>query len=210
MILSFDRAKEQSPIFDASAVPAFTTFMDHFRGVKIISEDPLIIESYTNMTFLDAEVIATGWTTWFPSIPLYAQGPGAWHNLTLGILAEQNRELAFSTSKAAELQVDWMSYIAGPSIPILERHLNEALAQGFIPFEPTLGQFITAEEASTRYEALKTWFEDKGHFWIGSGPFYLEAAHPIERIVHLKRFEAFPDPASKWVGFAAPDRKSVV
>ena len=204
MILSFDLAKEQSPIFDASAVPAFTTFMDHFRGVKIISEDPLIIESYTNMTFLDAEVIATGWTTWFPSIPLYAQGPGAWHNLTLGILAEQNRELAFSTSKAAELQVDWMSYIAGPSIPILERHLNEALAQGFIPFEPTLGQFITAEEASTRYEALKTWFEDKGHFWIGSGPFYLEAAHPIERIVHLKRFEAFPDPASKWVGFAAP------
>jgi len=203
MILGFDRAKEQSPIYDASAVPAFTTFMDHFRGVRIISEDPLIIESYTNMTFLDAEVIATGWT-WFPSIPLYAQGPGAWHNLTLGILAEQNRELAFSTSKAAELEVDWMSYIAGPSIPILERHLSEAQAQGFIPFEPTLGQFITAEEASARYEALMTWFEDKGHFWIGTGPFYLEAAHLIERIVHLRRFADFPDPAEKWVGFAAP------
>ena len=204
MILSFDRAKEQSSIYDASAVPAFSTFMDHFRGVRIISENPLVIESYTNTALLDAEVIAAGWT-WFPSMTFpYAQGTGAWHNITLGILAEQNKELAFSTTKAEELQIEWMSYIAGPSLPILERHLSEAQAQGFIPFEPTLSQFITAEEAEARYDALSAWFEDKGHFLIGTGPFYLEAAHPIERIVHLRRFADFPDPASKWVGFAAP------
>jgi len=203
MILSFDRSKEQSPLFDESAVAAFDTFMGHFRGVRIISENPLVIESYTNMPFLDAEVIASAWT-WYPSIAVYAQGTGAWHNLALGILAEQNKELAFSTAKAGVLQIEWMSLVAGPSIPILERHLAEAKADGFIPFEPTLGQFITADEASARYDALNTWFADKGHFWIGTGPFYLEAAHPIERIVHLRRFADFPDPAAKWVGFAAP------
>ncbi len=94
--------------------------------------------------------------------------------------------------------------IAGPSLPILQRHLTESVTNGFIPYEPTLGQFITADEAAGRYEALNGWFEDKGHFWIGTGPFYLEAAHPIERIVHLRRFEQFPDLSSKWVGFAAP------
>ncbi|MCK4392826.1 ABC transporter substrate-binding protein, partial [Candidatus Bipolaricaulota bacterium] len=200
MIQEFDRAKEESPIFDAGAVPAFKTFMEYFRGLRIVSEDPLVIESYTNLAYLDAEWIAAAWT-WFP---YYAQGPAAWHNLALGILADGNEELAFSAAKAGELEVEWMNLIAGPSLPILERHLDEAIAVGFIPYAPTLGEFVTSGEAAARYAALQSWFEEKGHFWIGTGPFYLEAVHPIERIIHLNRFPLFPDPAEKWAGFAAP------
>jgi peptide/nickel transport system substrate-binding protein len=200
MILGFDRAKEESPIFDPVEVPAFTTFMGHFRGLRIVSQEPLIIESYTNMTFLDAEVIAAAWT-WFPD---YAQGPGAWHNLALGVRAEGARELAFSTAQAGALGVEWMSFIAGPSLPILERHLGEATAAGFIPYAPTLAQFVTPEEVAARYAALRSWFATQGHFWIGTGPFYLHAAHPVERIIDLRRFADFPDPAEKWAGFVAP------
>lgn len=201
MILEFfDRAKEESPIFDAAAVPPFETFMEHFRGVRILSEDPLVIESFTTLTYLDAEWIAADWT-WFPD---YEQGPGAWHNLTLGILAEMDKELAFTAAKAEELEVEWMSYIAGPSLPILETHLARALAEGIIPYQPTLGQFITAEEADERWSNLQAWYEAKGHLWIGTGPFYLERAYPVEKIVHLKRFADFPDLAEKWVGFAEP------
>jgi peptide/nickel transport system substrate-binding protein len=174
--------------------------MGHFRGLRIVSQEPLIIESYTNMAFLDAEVIAAAWS-WFPG---YDQGPGAWHNIALGVRAEAAKELAFTSAKAVALKVEWMSYIAGPSLPILERHLREATAAGFIPYAPTLGKFVTPAEATARYAALKRWFEDKGHFWIGTGPFYLEAAFPIERIVHLVRFPDFPDPADKWVGFVVP------
>lgn len=200
MIQTFDWAKEESPIFDPGAVPEFTTFMGHFRGLRIVSEDPLIIESYTNMAYLDAEWIAGDWT-WFP---YYAQGPAAWHNLALGVLADGNKELAFSAAKAGDLEVEWMSLIAGPSLPILERHLGDARAAGFIPYAPTLGEFVTPEEAAARYAALQSWFEEKGHFWIGTGPFYLEATHPIERIIHLNRFPNFPDSAEKWAGFVAP------
>lgn len=200
MIQEFDWAKEESSIFDPGAVPAFKTFMEHFRGLRIVSEDPLIIESYTNMSYLDAEWIAGDWE-WFP---YYAQGPGAWHNLALGILADGNEELAFSAAKAGDLEVEWMSLIAGPSLPILERHLHDARAAGFIPYSPTLGEFINPGEAAARYAALQSWFEEKGHFWIGTGPFYLEATHPIERIIHLHRFPLFPDSAEKWAGFVAP------
>jgi peptide/nickel transport system substrate-binding protein len=200
MILTFDRAKEESPIYDAAEVPDFETFMEHFRGVRILSEKPLVIESYTDLYYLDAEWIASGWTwDWY-----YAQGPGAWHNIAIGILAETDKELAFSAAKADELEVEWMSYIAGPSLDILEQDLEKAIAENYIPYEPTLGEYITAEEASARYAALKSWYEEKGHFWIGTGPLYLEKAYPVEKIVHLKRFPEFPDLAEKWVGFVEP------
>jgi len=198
MILTFDLANEESPIFDAAQVPAFTSFMEHFRGLRIVSEDPLVIEFYSDRVFLDAEYIVE---TWFP---YYEQGPGAWHNLTLGILAESDGELAFSAAKAEETETEWMNYIAGPSLPILATQLTQALAEGTIPYQPTLGQFITAAEATERWTNLQAWYEAKGHLWIGTGPFYLERAYPVEKIVHLKRFADFPDLVEKWVGFAEP------
>ncbi len=200
MILEFDRAKEASPVFDKAAVPPFTTFMGHFRGMRILSEDPLVIESFTDMAFLDAEWNAWTWT-WFP---FYLQGPGAWHNLSLGLFAEAAKELAFSAPKSRELKEEWTNYIAGPSIPILRGHLERALAGGLFPYEPTLGQFLTAAEVAERWRNLQAWYGAKGHFWLGTGPFYLERAYPVEKIVHLKRFPYFPDPAEKWLGFAEP------
>ncbi|MCD5412224.1 ABC transporter substrate-binding protein [Thermodesulfovibrionales bacterium] len=198
MILAFDRAKEESQIFDRAAVPAFEAFMKHFRGVRIVQESPLVIETYSDLYFLDAELNVS---TWFPN---YAQGPAPWHKLSLGILAEMNRELAFSSAKADYLGVEWMSYIAGPSMKILESRLREAIATAFIPYYPTMRKFVTAEEAVDRHKAMRDWHAEKGHFWVGSGPFYLQRAHPVERVVHLKRSPYFPDPAQEWMGFAEP------
>jgi peptide/nickel transport system substrate-binding protein len=197
MILEFDRAKEESAVFDEAEVPAFESFMKHFRGVRIVSQDPLVIETYTERAYLDAEWNAV---TWFP---YYSQGPAPWHTLSVGLLAEAAQELAFSPDKADELGVEWMSLIGGPSLPILERYLFEFLG-GTIPYEPTLGQFATMAEVLDRSINLETWFNDKGHFWVGSGPFYLDKAHHVEKMVELARFADFPDPAAKWERFAAP------
>lgn len=194
----FDRAKPESPIYDEAAVPEFESFMEYFKGVRIISTDPLVIETYSDLWYLDAEWIVT---TWFP---YYPQGPGFWHNLAIGIKAEAAKELAFSADKAQTLGVEWMNYIAGPSLEILEKHLDEAIATNYIPYEPTLGQYVTPEEAATRYANLKAWYEKVGHFWVGSGPFYLAEVRPVEKILVLKRFENYPDPATKWLIFAEP------
>ena len=195
MILTFDRAKPESAIYDEAEVPAFETFMKHFRGVKIVSENPLVIETYSDLYYLDAEWNVSDW------FPYYAQGPGFWHAITLGIMAEANKELAFSTDKADALKIEWMDYTKGPSIPILAKYLDEAIATNYIPYAPTLGKYVTADEAAQRYANLKGWYEAKGHFWVGSGPLYLEKAYPVEKVVHLKRFPDFPDPAEKWQRF---------
>jgi peptide/nickel transport system substrate-binding protein len=206
-ILWFDRATEGSAIFDPAHVPAFRTWERDFRGFRIISERPLVVEFYTDTFFTDAELIANNAAALF--WPNYDQGPGAWHNLALGIRAEAARELAFSSAKATRERIEWMSFIAGPSIAILDRHLAAARAENFIPYAPTLGRFITADEARARWANLAGWRGARGHFWIGTGAFQLQRVAPVERIVELHRFARFPDPATRWIRFDAPKLAAV-
>jgi len=196
MILTFDRAKEASPVYDASAVADFEGFMAAFKGVKILSEDPLIIETYSDSYQLDAEMSISDW--W----PYYAQGQGAWHTLALGLMADAAGEATFSAAKADELQVEWLSYIAGPTIEIMKTHLDEVVASGEIPYAPTMSEYVDAAEAQARYANLAEWFRQRGHLWVGTGPFYLERAFPVEGTVILKRFLDYPDMADKWLRFS--------
>ena len=49
--------------------------------------------------------------------------------LALGILAESDQRLAFSADKAEKLKIERMSYIAGPSLTVLEEYLKKAEAE---------------------------------------------------------------------------------
>jgi peptide/nickel transport system substrate-binding protein len=194
-ILAFERADEASPLFDRSYVPAFEVFRRHFRGWRIVSRAPLAIEIYSDQIFPDAEWIAAA------RVP----GPSPWHTLALGIMAERDGELAFSSNKADRQKVGWMSFIAGPSLPVLERRLKDARAQGFVPYAKVLAPLLRDGEAAARYTALETWYAERRHLWIGNGPLYLHSVHPVERSVVMRRFEGFPDAADRWLRFARPE-----
>lgn len=195
LILTFDLAKKQSPIFDEAQVPAFETFIRYFRGARILQKDPLVVEVYSDQIFPDAEwMVRAGY--------FYAAVP--WHKLALGILAETDRKLAFSSSKADRLKIEWMSYIAGPSLAVLERYRLQALKEGFIPYENTLGAYVTREEVRKRYEAIGEWYQRKKHFWVGQGPFYVESIHPVQKIVVIRRFEKHLKPEERWLAFTEP------
>jgi len=194
-ILTFERAKPESPIYDEAAVSSFESFMLHFRGLKIIQKDPLVVEVYSDLFYPDAEWIASSRADYmFTSTPLQA--------LTIGILAEQNKELAFSAAKSDKLKVERSSYIAGPALAILEKYRAQAFEQGFIPYENVLKEFITSEEAKERYRLLGEWYNAHKHFWVGQGPFYLDSVYPVEKNIVIKRFADFPDPPEKWLRFS--------
>jgi len=196
-ILSFDRANPKSPIFDEAAVPAFKSFLSHFRGARIVQKNPLVVEIYSDQIFPDVETIAaTRAGDFYSNVP--------WHELALGVLAERNRELAFSASKADRLKVEWMSYISGPSLAILDRQLAAALKEGFIPYRNVLSEYISSQEAAERYEKLRAWRKARGHLWVSNGPFYLHSVYPVEKIVVIRKSELFSDPADKWVSFVEP------
>ncbi len=201
-ILTFDRADENSPVFDESYVPVFEEFRATFKGFKIISVDPLVIEYYSDATYLDAEwQVNAAASAFFPD---YAYGPGPWHTIAVAWLAEANGELAFSADKAESQKVEWTSFVAGPSIDILKKYLDMAIEQNFIPYDKVLSQYLSPQEVAQRYNNLKRWVESKGHFLVGNGPFYLDKVDPTAKIVVLKAFREFPDPPTKWAIFTEP------
>lgn len=204
MILAFDPAKPDSPIYDEAQAPNIDAFLSHFRAVKIVSTDPLVITTWDDQYFLDAEWMVRTW--W----PIYAYGEAPWHTLALGVMADSAGDLAFSTDKASAQSaklgktVEWMSYIAGPSLDILKADLDKVSASNGIVYTPTLSTYITADEAKTRYANLQTWYTVKGHFWVNSGPFYLQKAFTTEKTVDVRRYDKFPDLADKWLRFGQP------
>lgn len=214
-ILRFDRAKGASAIYDESAVPNFNTFMETFKGVKFVTDDPnygLIVETYSDLWGLDyagpidAELCVA---TWFPGYDQHPYDPyeyssGVWHVTALGIRAEEDGVLAFSEAKASALGVEWMNFIDGPSLSILKSYLDSAKATNYIPYVPTMHQYVTETEAAERWSKLEAWYADKGHFWVGSGPFYLEEADTTEKVIRLKRFEEYPDPMDRWLFLLEP------
>jgi len=198
IIMTFDPGKPESAIYDAAQAETLGAFLDHFKGVKIVSTDPLVIETYDDLYQLDAE---RSISTWFP---MYAYGEGAWHTIALGVLADIYKEAVFSADKADELSVEWLSYISGPSLQILKKHMDESAASGYIPYAGVMGQYVTATEAATRWANLQAWYVKQGHFWVGSGPFYLDKVYPVEGTITLQRFADYPDPADKWDRFGTP------
>jgi len=198
LILTFDRAYEDSPVYDESEKASFNAWLPTHKGYRIISFDPFIFEWYSDRFYLDAE-----WTI-STAFPNYSFGPGAWHTLGVGLLAEADGQAAFSSDKADKAKVQHLNYIAGASLDILNEYLDKAIEDNFIPYANVLGEHITAEQAAERWANLKSWYEDKGHFWVGMGAFYLEKPYPIEKVVHLKRFEDYPYPAGRWDVFAEP------
>lgn len=198
MIMTFDRAKPESAIYDEQAVPRFELFIESFKGVKFVSMDPLVVEYYTNNYSLDAELNLG------VIFPTYTFAEGSWPMIAIGNMAEAAGEVAYSIDKAGTAEIEQTSYVGGPTLEILAKYLDQAIAETTIPYAPTMSEYLTAEEATARYEAYKAWYGAHGNFWVGTGPYYLDQAFLTEKSLVLKHFADYPDLASKWSAFGEP------
>jgi peptide/nickel transport system substrate-binding protein len=199
MIEFFDRAKPESKIYDeGNAVPYFESFISSFKGVKIVSTSPLVIETYSDNYLPDAELDIT---TWWPN---YLLGEAPWDVIAVANLAEAAGECAYSADKSSAMNIEQTSFVGGPTLAILAKYLDQAIAAKTIPYAPTMGAYLTADDAAARYASLKTFYTDRGHFWVGTGPYYLYKAFLVEKSLILQNYSAFPDTADRWANFAAP------
>lgn len=197
-IMSFDRAKPESAIYDEQAVPRFELFIESFKGAKFVSMDPLVVEYYTDNYSLDAELNLG------VIFPTYTFAEGSWPMIAIGNMAEAGGEVAYSIDKAGTAEIEQTSFVGGPTLEILAKYLDQAIAEQTIPYAPTMSEYLTAEDAVASYEAYKAWYADHGHFWVGTGPYYLDQAFLTEKSLVLKHFADYPDLASKWSAFGEP------
>jgi peptide/nickel transport system substrate-binding protein len=199
MIMTFDRAKPASAIYDeTNAVPVYDDFMNSFRGVRIISTSPLVIETYSDRWVSDAELDITSW--W----PNYGTSEAPWEAIAVANLSEAAGHTAYSPDKAESHSNEWTNFISGPSLPILSSYLDQAIANTTIPYAPTMSSYISSDEALHRYANLKNWYLAHGNFWVGTGPYFLSQASWDSKSLTLQNYAQFPDPADRWSRFIAP------
>jgi peptide/nickel transport system substrate-binding protein len=198
LIVPFDAAKEGSPIYDPAQVGSLESFLTAFKGYRITSTDPLTVEFYSDAYALDAENNVTSF--W----PDYGYGTQPWQAMAIGYLADAAGELAFSADKAQASEIEWMSFISGPSLEILRAKLTEAAEGPFIPYPNVMTAFLTEDEVNTRYANLDEWYSHQGHFWVGVGPYYLNKVFPVEKTLSLLRFQDYPDPPTSGPASAKP------
>jgi peptide/nickel transport system substrate-binding protein len=202
MIMSFDRAKPESKIYDEQAVPNYDSFMSSFKGVKIVSTSPLVIDTYSDNYLPDAELDITSWWPGYSQGYLYGESP--WQVIAVANLAEAAGETAYSADKSTAKTIEQTSFVGGPTLAILAKYLDQAIAANTIPYAPTMSAYLTAAEATARYASLKAWYAARGHFELGTGPYYLYKVFLVEKSLILQNYSAFPDAADRWSNFAAP------
>src|SRR5258707_8261359 len=198
-IESLDPGKKDSPIYDESLAPSIDAGLVSFKGYRITSTSPLTIEYYSDSYNADAELnILPMW----PGSLYGLSGENSWQILAISNLAEANKELAYSQDKSDKLKVENTSWVGGPSLEILAKYLDQAAGESYIPYAPTLSQYITKDEADARYANVKKWYAAHNHFWIGTGPYYLDKVFTTEKSLVLKQNPDYTDLADRWAGFS--------
>lgn len=200
-IVLFDRGNKDSAIYDEAAGPYLDSYKTYYKGFRITSTNPLTIESYSDLYYSDAELnVVSGWPTSAHGL----SGENSWEIFAISNMAEAAGELAYTADKADAKKIEQMSWIGGPSLELLAKHLDASIAAGTVPYPNALGEYITADQAKERYNNLKGWYAEHGHFWVGTGPYYIDKAYLTEKTVTLKNNGWFTDPSDRWAKFASP------
>jgi peptide/nickel transport system substrate-binding protein len=197
LIVEADRSKPASPIYDDTYDGGFP-----YKAVKILTEDPLVVEIYSDNWYLDAEQIAVANRAAF--WPEYGTGQAPWHVIAVSSAVEVDGNLAYSADKADDLGINWTNYLNGPSLTFMSTKLNTLKTSSYIPYAPTLGSYITSAEAAMRYTNLQAHYAIRAHFWLGTGPYMLTTVNWSGKTLTLVDFPDFIDPSDKWDTYNSP------
>ena len=68
MIINFDLGNPDSPYYDESKAPDLDQFLSAFKGIRIVSTDPLVIEHYGDNPSLDENPFTHGGPVLMPPV----------------------------------------------------------------------------------------------------------------------------------------------
>jgi len=131
-----------------------------------------------------------------------------WHVLALMEEAVRRGLGAFSAEEARRRNVPWLDLARDPKLkealtPLLDRFVREA----YVP-EP-LRRFVTADEAETRWTALREFVKRRGHFVVTNGPYQLTRWSDTAVVLEVFRDFTSPLGVGSFDRFAIPRRAYV-
>ena len=197
------------PVVEAATAPLRQALVG-FRVVKVDAE----VRTYSDNTFTYVvpviDVYVTGGALEAESLAALAPPWSAlpWPVMVLMEEAVKRGVAAFSPGEARRRGVPWLDLARDPKTKAALAALVETLAaQAYIP--PALKRFVTADEAQTRWAALKTFYTRRGHFLVTNGPYALDKWSDREVVVTAFRDFTNPNGVGTYDRFAIPRRAFV-
>jgi peptide/nickel transport system substrate-binding protein len=184
---------------DLTVDPEYTSRVElglpYFKGIRFISENDDIVESYLDQWHYDPKEIAASAGVW-------AQEP--WEITAAAERLVLSNDLSFSKSQSTTKNAEWLSLIIPEHANLIKKELIKMKNEDFIPF-PLKG-IVSLEEAKDRYDASIDWIEKHNHALISNGAFYLDRYNPSGRIIDIKRFNdsSYPFERDYWSNFVNP------
>ncbi len=209
MIMQYELSDEKSPLYDEFVAASLISGRPYEKGWKIVSEKPLVIEFYSDNVFLDAE--QNVYTFW-PGFPLYPRAQGSWYQMAISNKLVADGAATYSkgiANKEGNEGMEWLNWVAGPSLELLEAAAKDYMAEGTIPFEPELSKYVSVEQAKASYKNLLDFYNKYGHFYSGMGPYILTDVLSVEETVVLKHNPDYRDDAEKWSFLSSPKLATV-
>lgn len=203
-IMQWELSEEASPLYDEFVAASLISNRPFSRGWRIVSEDPIVLELYSESYLMDAE---SDVFTFWPGYPLYNQGQASWYEMAVSNKTVIDGTTAYSqgiATKDGNEGMEWMNWLAGPSLEFLEAAAQELAADSVIPFEPTLGKYVTADEAAAAYTNLLGFYGEYGHFLSGMGPYILSNVMSVEETVVLIHNENYRGSSDEWSFLSTP------
>ncbi len=198
---------------DPDVAAATALLRQELVGIRVVKVDSEV-KKFSEMTF----------TYVVPVIDVYVNGgalepselaalappwsPVPWHVLALMDEAGRRGIAAFSPAEAKRRGVPWLDLAR-------DAKTNEALAalvdgfaaQAWIP--PALKRVVMADEAQTRWTALKSFYAKRRHFLVTNGPYSLDKWSNKETVLQVFRDFTNPNGVGTFDRFAVPRRAYV-
>ncbi|TMA93565.1 MAG: hypothetical protein E6J77_04860 [Deltaproteobacteria bacterium] len=197
------------PVVEAATAPLRQALVG-FRVVKVDAE----VRTYSDSTFTYVvpviDVYVTGGALEAESLAALAPPWSAlpWPVMVLMEEAVKRGVAAFSPGEARRRGVPWLDLARDPKTKAALAALVDTLAaQAYIP--PALKRLVTADEAQTRWAALKTFYTRRGHFLVTNGPYALDKWSDREVVVTAFRDFTNPNGVGTYDRFAIPRRAFV-
>ncbi len=167
-------------------------FLSKYKGFEFIDDDTYV--TYIDFWHIDEPEIAANGVYW-PDLPWEL------HETLAQSMLDGN--LAADEKDATALGVPWMDQTKGASLAIIEEKMNNLTA---LDHEP-LGEegMVSVTDAQARWAALQQWYSDTGHFFLSSGPFWLESFDTASWSFTLKAHrDGYPFRADYWEEYRFP------
>ena len=175
-------------------------FYSIWKGVEIINETAIAIYlDYWHVSPGEIAMTACWWADAWLATP--------WEVHAVMADAVAAGKLAYSEDMADLTGRPWMDYAKEPThLDMLKASLDELSAAkfrfDFMKKERLEGELpvrewadiigVTEDEASTRWDALKAWYDELGHFMVSCGSYYLYKVDIPAKMVHLKAHRGYP------------------